>query len=62
VPESLQQNNSETAVLTWEHHTTQDAARAIIQAELRRLGHDAKVKWEGYKVTLSVGWEPQRRG
>jgi hypothetical protein len=56
VPDSLQQGHSETAVLTWEHHTTQDAACAIIQAELRRLGHDAKVKWEGYKGTSSVGW------
>jgi hypothetical protein len=56
VPDSLQQSNSEIAVLTWEHHTTQDAACAIIQAELRRLGHDAKVKWEGYKGTSSVGW------
>jgi hypothetical protein len=44
------------ALLVWNHGTTRTAARDAILEELRKHGHDGKVKWKGDKATVSVGW------
>jgi hypothetical protein len=44
------------AVLVWKHGTTAAVARAAIQAELAKHGHDDKVTWKGDEASASVGW------
>jgi hypothetical protein len=44
------------AVLRWKHGKAKSEVRDTIQAELRELGHDGRVKWEGFNASASVGW------
>jgi hypothetical protein len=44
------------AALVWKHGTTRSAARQAVVSELRRLGYDSKVTWNGDAATASVGW------
>jgi hypothetical protein len=44
------------AILTWRHGMTKAQVRDAIRAELRELGHEARVTWEDFKASASVGW------
>jgi hypothetical protein len=43
-------------VLVWRHGKTREEAKAIIQAELKRLHYDGKVAWDADSASASVGW------
>ena len=44
------------ALLKWKHDKTKTVVREAVQSELRKLGHDSKVKWADYRFTASVGF------
>lgn len=44
------------AILVWRHGMERSAALEAIQAEVRRLGHEARVTWTGFAAVARVGW------
>ena len=44
------------AVLRWQHGTTADEARNVVQQRLQDVGYGDKVKWNGTGFSASVGW------
>jgi hypothetical protein len=44
------------AVLIWRHGKSKTEVRDTIQVELRALGHDGRVTWDGCRAFASVGW------
>ena len=43
------------AVLVWKHGTSKAEARSAIQSELRQLGYEGRVAWDGDRATARVG-------